>query len=38
VPQPGEVVERNGIRIEVLASDERRVGQVRISRPQAVTQ
>ncbi len=38
VPQPGEVVERNGIRIEVLASDERRVEQVRISRPQAVTQ
>ena len=38
VPQPGEVVERDGIRIEVLASDERRVEQVRISRSQAVTQ
>lgn len=32
VPQPGESVERDGIRIEVLASDERRVEEVRISR------
>lgn len=32
VPDPGEAVEREGIRIEVLASNERRVDQVRISR------
>jgi putative hemolysin len=32
VPSPGEVVERDGIRVEVLASDELRVEQVRISR------
>lgn len=32
VPQPGEVVERDGIRIEVLAADERRVEQLRIMR------
>jgi putative hemolysin len=38
VPAPGEVVERDGIRVEVLASDELRVEQVRISRSsQAVT-
>jgi len=36
VPQPGEFVERGGIRIEVLASDELRVEQVRVSRAQAV--
>ena len=36
VPQPGEFVDRDGIRVEVLASDELRVGQVRISRSQAV--
>ncbi len=36
VPQPGELVERDGIRIEVLASDELRVEQVRVSRPEAV--
>lgn len=38
VPQPGETVERDGIRVEVLASDEMRVEQVRLSRslpPQA---
>ncbi len=34
VPQPGEAVERGGIRIEVLSGDERRVEQVRISRVQ----
>jgi CBS domain containing-hemolysin-like protein len=34
VPQPGDVVERNGIRIEVLSSDELRVKQVRISQTQ----
>jgi putative hemolysin len=32
VPQVGEVVERDGIRIEVLAGNERRVEEVRISR------
>jgi putative hemolysin len=31
VPQAGETVERDGIRIEVLASDEMRVEQVRLS-------
>jgi putative hemolysin len=36
VPAPGESVDRDGIRIEVLASDELRVGQVRISRSQTV--
>ena len=32
VPQPGETVERDGIRLEVLASSELRVEQVRVSR------
>ncbi|HEX3681070.1 MAG TPA: hemolysin family protein [Bryobacteraceae bacterium] len=32
VPQVGETVERGGIRIEVLAGNERRVDEVRISR------
>jgi putative hemolysin len=32
VPKVGETVERGGIRVEVLASDERRVQEVRISR------
>jgi CBS domain containing-hemolysin-like protein len=36
VPAPGESVERGGVRIEVLAADELRVGQVRISRSQTV--
>jgi CBS domain containing-hemolysin-like protein len=36
VPKPGEVVERDGIRVEVLASDDLRVGQVRIRKSQAV--
>jgi len=36
VPQPGESVERDGIHIDVLASDELRVEQVRIRRAQAV--
>jgi len=36
VPASGETVDRDGIRIEVLASDELRVGQVRISRSQTV--
>jgi CBS domain containing-hemolysin-like protein len=38
VPKPGEVVERDGIRVEVLASDELRVEQVRISKSQVVAQ
>ena len=32
VPQVGEAVERDGIRIEVTAGDERHVEQVRVSR------
>jgi CBS domain containing-hemolysin-like protein len=32
VPKPGEVVEQDGLRVEVLASDERRVSQVRVVR------
>jgi CBS domain containing-hemolysin-like protein len=36
VPKPGELVERDGIRVEVLAGDDLRVGQVRIAKPQAV--
>jgi putative hemolysin len=32
VPEPGEVIEREGVRIEVIASDDRRVERVRISR------
>ena len=35
VPKPGDAVERDGIRVEVLASDELRVGQVRLSAVQA---
>ncbi len=37
VPRQGEAVERDGVRIEVLASDELRVEQVRVSKAQAVT-
>jgi len=36
LPKPGEFVERDGIRVEVLASDELRVEQVRLSNPQTV--
>jgi putative hemolysin len=36
VPKPGEFVERDGVRIEVLASDELRVEQVRISKVETV--
>jgi CBS domain containing-hemolysin-like protein len=36
VPKAGEVVDRDGIRIEVLASDDLRVGQVRIGKSQEV--
>jgi putative hemolysin len=32
VPKPGEVIERDGIRAEVLASDEMRVEQLRLSK------
>jgi len=35
VPKAGEFVERDGIRVEVLASDDLRVGQVRIVKSQA---
>jgi CBS domain containing-hemolysin-like protein len=38
VPKTGEYVERGGVRLEVLASDELRVGQVRISKSQTVAQ
>jgi putative hemolysin len=31
VPKPGETIERDGIRVEVLSSDEMRVEQVRLS-------
>ena len=36
VPQTGESVERDGIHIDVLASDERRVERVRVRKSQAV--
>ncbi len=36
VPKAGESIERDGVRLEALASDELRVEQVRISKPQAV--
>lgn len=32
VPRAGETIEQEGIRIEVLASDDKRVGQVRLSK------
>ena len=38
VPQPGETVEHDGVRIDVLAGDELRVEQVRVSKQQAVKQ
>src|SRR5580704_1783723 len=31
VPKPGEIIERDGIRVEVLSSDEMRVEQVRLT-------
>jgi CBS domain containing-hemolysin-like protein len=37
VPGKGESVERDGVRIEILAADELRVEQVRVSKTQAVT-
>ena len=36
VPKAGETVERDGVRVEVLASDELRVEQVRLSKSQTV--
>ncbi len=36
VPRTGELVDRDGVRIEVLAGDDLRVEQVRISKSQAV--
>jgi CBS domain containing-hemolysin-like protein len=36
VPQAGESVERDGLHIDVLASDQLRVEQVRVRRAQAV--
>jgi CBS domain containing-hemolysin-like protein len=36
VPKAGELVERDGLRFEVLASDELRIDQVRISKSQTV--
>lgn len=36
VPQAGESVEREGLRIEVLSSDDRRVAQVRLARASTV--
>ena len=36
VPKPGEFVDRDGIRVEVLASDDLRVGQVKIRKSQTV--
>ena len=36
VPKPGEAVERDGIRVEILSSNDLRVDQVRISKSQAV--
>ena len=38
VPETGEAVERDGIHIDVLASDELRVAQVRVRRSQPVAQ
>jgi CBS domain containing-hemolysin-like protein len=35
VPKPGESIERDGIRLEVLSSDEMRVEQVRVSQARA---
>jgi CBS domain containing-hemolysin-like protein len=32
VPKAGETIERNGLRAEVLAADEMRVAQVKLSR------
>jgi len=34
VPHAGEAIERDGLRVEILASDEMRVEQVRLSKAQ----
>jgi magnesium and cobalt exporter, CNNM family len=36
VPKAGETVDRDGVRVEVLASDELRVERVRLSKPETV--
>ena len=36
IPQPGEVIEKEGLRFEILASTDRKVEKVRVSR--ALTQ
>ena len=36
VPKAGETVERDGVKVEVLASDDLRVEQVRLSKPAEV--
>src|SRR5580692_7437800 len=38
VPKPGETIERDGIRAEVLASDDMRISQVHLSRVQEAPQ
>ena len=38
VPKPGEFVERDGMRVDVLAGDELRVEQVRIGKSETVAQ
>jgi magnesium and cobalt transporter len=38
VPRPGEAADRDGVRVEVLASDEFRVERVRLSKSQTVAQ
>jgi len=38
VPKAGETIVRDGVRIEVLVSDDLRVEQVRLSKPQTVAQ
>jgi CBS domain containing-hemolysin-like protein len=37
IPQPGEVIEKEGLRFEVLASTDRRVDKVRVSRARRQT-
>jgi putative hemolysin len=37
VPHVGEAVERGGLRIEVLAANERRVDEVRLSRAETAS-
>ncbi len=37
IPMPGEVVEDNGLRFEILASTDRRIERMRVSRAEAAT-